>query len=93
MPIKHTLTFIPAAESDTFITFEDWVGNLPEDQRTLANEQLAKQMALFTSSGVEIENNVLIAESIIPYDPSFVDCYRKFLLETNQSVKIDEEKI
>ena len=92
MATKRTVTYVPASNTPV-VSFEDWIKTLPEDEKLLVDDAIAKQQQVMSSSLVVVDDNVSILEKSFEAHPEWIEYFRRFLSETNQSITVNDEEI
>jgi hypothetical protein len=93
MATKRTVTYVPASNTDPVVSFKDWIKKLPDNEKLLVNDAITKQQQVMSSSIVTGEDNVSILEKSFEAHPDWLGYFRRFLSETKQTIKIDDEEI
>ena len=105
MAIKRIIKFIPAAGSNRFIDFNEWINQLPtiEKDNAVKIDNVKRALAIAKTETGDIHKNdfethseYYYSSSLVPEeitDSAWYNLYERFLKETGQALEIIDEEI
>lgn len=105
MTVKRIIKFIPAAGSNRFIDFSEWINQLPaiEKANSIEIDNAKRELAIAKTETGDIQKNeckihveYYYSSSSVPGEitsPAWHNLYERFLKETGQALEIIDEEI